>query len=92
MALLLVLFATAAKPLEIARLVVSDYLTDDGSVREESVMRADAAINGNGRPLFFASTKVVAAVDAYLEERVRHGQGTGKATRTEDLILTAGCF
>ena len=84
-ALLLVLFATAAKPLEIARLVVSDYLTDDGSVREESVMRADAAINGKERPLFFASTKVVAAVDAYLEERVRRGQGTRKATKYRGL-------
>jgi site-specific recombinase XerD len=75
-ALLLVLFATAAKPLEIARLEVRDYLTEDGSVREASVMRADTAINGKERPLFFASTKVVAAVDAYLEERVRSGQNT----------------
>ena len=38
-------------------------------------MRADAAINRTRRPLFFASTKVVAAIDAYLEERVRRGQG-----------------
>ena len=91
-ALLLVLFATAAKPLEIARLVVSDYLTDDGSVREESVMRADAAINGKERPLFFASTKVVAAVDAYLEERVRHGQGTRKATTYRGLDPDSGLF
>ena len=77
--MLLVLLSTAAKPLEIARLVVGDYLTEDGLVREESVMRADAAINGKQRPLFFASTKVVAAVDAYLEERVRRGQGTKNA-------------
>ena len=79
-ALLLVLFSTAAKPLEIARLEVRDYLTEDGSVCEESAMRADAAVNGKERPLFFASTKVVAAVDAYLEERARHGQGTKKRT------------
>jgi integrase len=79
-ALLLVLFATAAKPLEIARLEVGDYLAEDGSVREESVMRAEAAINGKPRPLFFASTKVVAAVNAYLEERVRRGHGTTNAT------------
>jgi integrase len=75
-ALLLALLSTAAKPLEIARLLVCDYLTGDGQVREESVMRADAAINGKRRPLFFASAKVVAAIDAYLEERVRRGQGT----------------
>src|SRR5438105_12097398 len=73
-ALLLVLFATAAKPLEIARFEVRDYLNEEGAVREESVMRAAVAINGKERPLFFASTKVVAAVDAYLEERVRRGQ------------------
>jgi len=84
-ALLLVLFSTAAKPLEIARLEVSDYLGEDGSVREESVMRANAAINGKGRPLFFASTKVIAAVDAYLEERIRRGQGAKEPTKYRGL-------
>ena len=75
-ALLLVLLSTAAKPLEIARLLVGDYLTEEGLVREESVMRADAAINGTERPLFFASTKVVAAIDAYLDERARRWRST----------------
>ena len=84
-ALLLVLFSTAAKPLEIARLEVSDYLSEDGSVREASVLRANAAINGKERPLFFASTKVVAAVDAYLEERIRRGQGTEDSTKYRGL-------
>ena len=69
-----------------------DYLTEDGSVREESVMRADAAINGKARPLFFASTKVVAAVDAYLEERVRRGQGTTKSTKYRGLDPDSGLF
>jgi site-specific recombinase XerD len=91
-ALLLVLFATAAKPLEIARLRLSDYLSEDGLVREESVMRADAAINGKARPLFFASPKVVAAVDAYLEERVRRGQGTTKSTKYRGLDPDSGLF
>ena len=85
MALLLVLFSTAAKPLEIARLEVRDYLSDDGSVREESVMRAAVAINGKERPLFFASTKVVAAVDAYLEERSRRGQAATQSTKYRGL-------
>jgi integrase len=84
-ALLLVLFSTAAKPLEIARFEVGDYLTEDGLVREESVMRADAAINGTERALFFASTKVVTAVDAYLEERARRGQGTKDRTKYRGL-------
>ena len=84
-ALLLVLLSTAAKPLEIARLLVGDYLTEEGLVREESVMRADAAINGTERPLFFASTKVVAAVDTYLEERARRGQGIKDWTKYRGL-------
>jgi integrase len=84
-ALLLTLCSTAAKPLEIARLLVSDYLTDDGRVREESVMRADAAINSKERLLFFAGAKVVAAIDAYLEERVRRGQGTENPTKYRGL-------
>lgn len=84
-ALLLVLFATAAKPLEIARLAVSDYLNEDGSIREASVLRAEVAINGKERPLFFASAKVVAAVGAYLEERVRRGQGAKPWTQYRGL-------
>jgi hypothetical protein len=74
-ALLLVLFSTAAKPLEIARLEVRDYLNEDGSIREESTMRPEAAIGGAARPLFFASAKANAAIDAYLRERTRHRQG-----------------
>ena len=91
-ALLLVLFSTAAKPLEIARLEVSDYLSEDGSVREASVLRTNAAINGKERPLFFASTKVVAAVDAYLEERIRRGQGTKESTKYRGLDPNSRLF
>jgi hypothetical protein len=65
--------------------LVGDYLTEEGLVREESVMRADAAINCRERPLFFASRKVVAAVDAYLEERARRGHGTKSRTQYRGL-------
>jgi integrase len=91
-ALLLVLFSTAAKPLEIARLEVRDYLSEDGSVREESVLRADAAINGKARPLFFASASVVAAIDAYLEERIRRGQGMTTCAAYRGLDPQSGLF
>lgn len=74
-ALLLVLFSTAARPLEIARLTVCDYLHADGSVREESTLPADAAIGGRARPLYFASDRTIAAVDAYLADRQQHGYG-----------------
>lgn len=77
-ALLHVLLTTGARPLEIARLEVGDYLNADGSVREESVMRAEVATNRKARPLFFASSKVRESIDAYLTERAGQGFGTGK--------------
>jgi len=58
---------------------VGDYLEEDGSVRVESTLRAQAAINGAARPLFFANAKLVAAIDEYLVERVRNGQGAGRS-------------
>lgn len=70
-ALLYVLFSIGARPLEIARLEVRDYLNQDGSVREESIMREEVAVNRKIRPLFFVSTKTKEAVDGYLAERLR---------------------
>lgn len=81
-ALLLVLFSTGARPLEIARLQISDYLAADGDVREISELRADAAVNGRARPLYFASAKVNAAIDAYLVQRARCG-GAGADGSTQ---------
>lgn len=76
-ALLYVLLTTGARPLEIARLEVRDYLNADGSVREESVMRTDVAVNRKTRPLFFASRKANESIDGYLTERLRRGFCTG---------------
>lgn len=69
------LFATGLRPLEVARLEVRDYLGEDGAVRRETVLRADVAINGKSRPLFFASSRLNDALAAYLRERqkLRHG-------------------
>jgi integrase len=92
LALLLVLFSTGARPLEIARLEVRDYLAKDGSVREESMLPAQAAINGKERPLFFVSPKVIAAVDAYLEERARRGHRTLTSTNYRGLDPTSRLF
>ena len=60
---------------EIARLEVRDYLNSDGSIRERSEMRAETAVNGRSRPLFFTSSRACAAVDAYLVERRRRRLG-----------------
>jgi integrase len=70
-----VLFCTGAKPIEIARLEVRDYLNSDGSIRERSEMRPETAVNGRSRPLFFTSSRACAAVDAYLVERRRRKLG-----------------
>lgn len=77
-ALLYVLLSTGARPLEIARLEVRDYLNQNGSVREESMMRAEVAVNRRARPLFFANTKTKEAVDRYLGERLRRRSGMEK--------------
>jgi integrase len=62
-ALFLLLFATGARPLEIARLEVRDYLNADGSVRVASQMRPEAANSGKARPLYFTSARLDAALD-----------------------------
>lgn len=72
-ALLLVLFSTAAKPLEIAQLEVRDYLGESGEVRQRSIMRAEIAVNGKERPLLFCDPKMTAAIDAYLVRRRTDG-------------------
>lgn len=76
-ALFLLLFATGARPLEIARLQVRDYLGADGGVRVASELRAEAANSGKARPLYFTSGRLDAAMDLYLAERVAQGLGLG---------------
>jgi predicted transcriptional regulator len=68
-ALLLILFATAAKPLEIAQLEVRDYLDEFGEVRSHSSVRAEIAVNSRERPLLFCDPELTAAMDAYLALR-----------------------
>jgi len=75
-ALLLTLFSTAAKPLEIAQLEVRDYLEPSGGVREHSAIRSQIAMNRTTRDLFFMNPRTNAAIDAYLAERQAHGMGT----------------
>lgn len=76
-AMFYMLFATGARPLEIARLEVADYLGPDGQVRRESTLRSEVTINGRARPLFFASSKLIDAIDDYLRERLAKGWGLG---------------
>ena len=75
LALFYMLFATGARPLEIARLKVRDYLDANGSVRQESEMRADVAITGKIRPLHFSSTRLDEVLASYLQERLTQQLG-----------------
>lgn len=77
LALYYMLFTTALRPLEIARLEVRDYLYADGSVCRESELRAKVAINGKQRPLYFSSRRLDEALDAYFQERCDGGHGLG---------------
>lgn len=76
-ALYYLLLATGARPLEIARLEVRDYLHADGSVRRSSQIRKEVAITGRARPLFFRSARLDDALDAYLADRILRRQGLG---------------
>lgn len=75
LALYYILLATGARPLEIARLEVRDYLHADGTVRRISSVRPEVAITGKERPLFFCSTRLEEALNAYLAERIAARQG-----------------
>lgn len=70
-ALLLTLLCTGAKPLEMARMQVLDYLGADGTVRHQSTLQGAAALRGRERTIFFDSERACEAIDAYIEERLR---------------------
>lgn len=91
-ALMLVAYGTGMMPIELAKLTVGDYLAADGSVREESVIRADIAFNDIQRPLYWSNKSVCGAIDAYLLERVRLGYGAGVAGQYRGLDPTSPLF
>lgn len=80
-AVLAVLYSTGVMPNEAAKLIVSDYLTEDGRVRVDSTLRAEITVNGKVRPLVWASRKTCSALDDYLRYRLdnRHGVSTAQA-------------
>jgi integrase len=68
LALYYLLLASGARPLEIARLEVRDYLTVEGDIRRCSAIREAVAINGRARPLYFGSERLDQALEAYLSD------------------------
>ncbi|MFZ5506822.1 MAG: site-specific integrase [Pseudomonadota bacterium] len=91
-ALFYTLFVTGARPLEIVRLRVGDYVQADGEVRRESELPAHASISGKARPLYFASRKLDDALDAYLAERVVLGHGVTNASAYRGLDPVSPLF
>lgn len=91
-ALLMILFSTAAKPLEIARLEVRDYLNADGSIRELSMIRSDIAISGKERPLYFGHAAVNTCIDTYLSERIAMRHGIWRESSYRGLAPTSKLF
>lgn len=76
-AMLYMLFATGARPIEIARLEVRDYLGADGHVRRQSELRPEASVFNKARPLYFSSSRLDGALTDYLAERLEHRLGAG---------------
>jgi len=91
-ALLLTLFSTAAKPLEIAQLEVRDYLDAAGAVRDQSTIRAEIALNRCERLLHFRNAATNTAIDAYLAERVANGLGTHQSPAFRGLFPQSRLF
>ncbi len=92
-ALLIPIYGTGMMLTEVARLPLKAYSTLDGTVLDESAVTADIAYNGKERPLFWANSKVVAAVDRYLEYRIaqRH-RVTTRAAAYRSLDPEASIF
>lgn len=74
-ALLLLSISTGARPLEIARLRVSDYLDAAGHARDGTATEARPGGRCAAHRVSFAHARLRAALDAYLDERKRHGLG-----------------
>ena len=70
-ALLLMLIHTGARPNEIARLTVADYIDAAGRLRSPSWLPANAASNGIARPLLLYDATVLYWLDAYLAWRIQ---------------------
>ncbi|WP_215409668.1 hypothetical protein [Janthinobacterium sp. JC611] len=74
-ALLLMLIHTGARPNEIARMTVADYIDAPGRCRSPPWLPAHAASNGIARPLLLCDATALYWLDAYLAWRVAAGYG-----------------
>lgn len=81
-AMLCTLLATGMRPVEIVRLTVADCLTQRGALRQEVVVRAEVAVHAVARTVYFASDRLVEALEAYLNERGEQARAAGRLTQS----------
>lgn len=91
-ALLLVAYGTGLMPIELAKITVSDYLNEDGSVKEQSVVRAAIAFNGKERPLFWENRRIQVGLDAYLAVRAKAGACCSEGSEYRGLASDSPIF
>lgn len=91
-ALLLVAYGTGLMPIELAKLTVSDYLNEDGTVKEQSEVRAAIAFNGKERPMFWENRRVQAGLDAYLAVRAKDGACCSEDSKYRGLASDSPIF
>jgi integrase len=91
-ALLLMLIHTGARPNEIARLTVADYIDAAGEHRSPPRLPAGAASNGIARPLLLRDATVLYWLDAYLAWRVAAGYGVSDRSEYRGLQGDSSLF
>lgn len=75
-ALLHVIYGTGMMLTEVATMRVSSYLKSNGEVLATSIVSAEIAYNGKERLLYWSNSKVIGAVDKYLDFRIMHNERT----------------
>jgi integrase len=75
LALFYVLASTGLWQLEVASLTISDVVQRDGRLRESFDLAGGGVAEGDGRVVHLRSGGAIAALEAYLAERVRRRQG-----------------
>jgi integrase len=75
LALFYVLASTGLWQLEVAMLAIGDVVQCDGRLRASFHLRGGGVAGGDGRVVHLRSAGAVAALEAYLAERVRRRQG-----------------
>ena len=91
-ALVYSLFGTGLMPSELARLRVDDFLIKSGAVLVETVVRPEISFNARPRPLMWVNKSLVAALNAYLDERVEKRWRLGVETEYKGLDPASPLF